>query len=146
MAQTVYGVAIKRRTELERAGFKNHVLNDWFGHSGAIAQEHYLQITEADFEAAMIENGATSDSVAPLVDPSGVKTKPPANIAPIRIPNKKRALMALASLLMVMKIHPVGFEPTTLGSEDRCAIQLRHGCVKHAFTISLTGFGFSDNC
>lgn len=25
------------------------------------------------------------------------------------------------------KIRPVGFEPTTLGSEDRCAIQLRHG-------------------
>lgn len=23
--------------------------------------------------------------------------------------------------------RPVGFEPTTLGSEDRCAIQLRHG-------------------
>ena len=27
------------------------------------------------------------------------------------------------------KIRPVGFEPTTLGSEDRCAIQLRHGRV-----------------
>ncbi len=27
------------------------------------------------------------------------------------------------------KIHPEGFEPPTLGSEDRCAIQLRHGCV-----------------
>lgn len=25
--------------------------------------------------------------------------------------------------------RPVGFEPTTLGSEDRCAIQLRHGRV-----------------
>ncbi len=107
-----------RRTELERAGFKNHVLNDWFGHTGAIAQEHYLQTTEADFEAAMVKNGATGDSVAPLVAPSGVKTKPSANITKIRIPNKKRALMALLSLLMVMKIHPVGFEPTTLGSEE----------------------------
>ena len=27
------------------------------------------------------------------------------------------------------KARPVGFEPTTLGSEDRCAIQLRHGRV-----------------
>ncbi len=26
------------------------------------------------------------------------------------------------------EIHPSGFEPETLGSEDRCAIQLRHGC------------------
>ncbi len=25
-------------------------------------------------------------------------------------------------------VHPSGFEPETLGSEDRCAIQLRHGC------------------
>ena len=28
------------------------------------------------------------------------------------------------------KARPVGFEPTTLGSEDRCAIQLRHGRVQ----------------
>ena len=28
---------------------------------------------------------------------------------------------------MFSKARPVGFEPTTLGSEDRCAIQLRHG-------------------
>ena len=26
------------------------------------------------------------------------------------------------------QVHPSGFEPETLGSEDRCAIQLRHGC------------------
>ncbi len=42
-----------RRTELERTGrFANHVLNDWFGHSGAIAETHYLQTTEADFDLA----------------------------------------------------------------------------------------------
>ncbi len=64
-----------RRTELERAGFKNHVLNDWFGHTGAIAQEHYLQTTEADFAAAMIENRSTGNSVDPLVDPSGGKNQ-----------------------------------------------------------------------
>ena len=42
-----------RRTELERTGrFANHVLNDWFGHSGAIAETHYLQTTEDDFKLA----------------------------------------------------------------------------------------------
>jgi hypothetical protein len=25
------------------------------------------------------------------------------------------------------RVRPEGFEPPTLGSEDRCAIQLRHG-------------------
>lgn len=27
------------------------------------------------------------------------------------------------------QVRPAGFEPATLGSEDRCAIQLRHGRV-----------------
>ncbi|WP_419195165.1 type I restriction endonuclease [Novipirellula herctigrandis] len=53
-----------RRTELERTGrFANHVLNDWFGHSGAIAETHYLQTTEADFSEAGF--------IAPLTDPEG---------------------------------------------------------------------------
>lgn len=42
-----------RRTELERTRrFANHVLNDWFGHSGAIAETHDLQPTEDDFKLA----------------------------------------------------------------------------------------------
>ena len=114
-----------RRTELERAGFKNHVLNNWFGHTGAIAEEHYLQVTEDDFAEA---NGATKISVAPLVAPSEADSTPSTPISPSKKPNKKRALMALSTLLMAMGIHPIGFEPITLGSEDRCAIQLRHGC------------------
>ena len=113
-----------RRTELERAEFKNHVLNEWFGHSVAIAQEHYLQVTESDFEQAAGTLGQPSGSV----DPSQGKQGPPRSITETQKPNKKRALMALATVLMFLKIHPIGFEPITLGSEDRCAIQLRHGC------------------
>ncbi len=78
-----------RRTELERAGFKNHVLNEWFGHSGAIAQEHYLQVTESDFEQAAGTLGQPSGSVAPLVDPSLGKQGPSRSITQTQKPNKK---------------------------------------------------------
>ena len=48
-----------RRTELERSGgLANHVLNDWFGHSGAVAETYYLQTTEADFDLAVKQLGA----------------------------------------------------------------------------------------
>ena len=35
----------------------NHVLNDWFGHSGAVAETYYLQTTEADFDLAVKQLG-----------------------------------------------------------------------------------------
>jgi hypothetical protein len=34
------------------------------------------------------------------------------------------------------RVHPAGFEPATLGSEDRCAIQLCHGCVWQCSTAA----------
>jgi hypothetical protein len=105
-----------RRTELERAGFKNHVLNDWFGHTGAIAETHYLQTTEADFEAATgtdSQNGATASSVAPLVAPSREEQPASASISSIKKLNKKGALMALSALLMLLEVHPSGSEPST---------------------------------
>ncbi|EMB18316.1 integrase family protein [Rhodopirellula europaea 6C] len=50
-----------RRTELERSGrHKNHVLNDWFGHSGAIAETHYLSVTEDDFLDALADEPASN--------------------------------------------------------------------------------------
>ena len=33
-----------RRTELEEV-FPNHVVNEWMGHSGVVAEKHYLQVT-----------------------------------------------------------------------------------------------------
>ena len=42
-----------RQAELEGTGrYRNHVLNDWLGHSGAIAETHYLQTTEFDYAEA----------------------------------------------------------------------------------------------
>jgi integrase len=54
-----------RRTELERSGrHPNHVLNAWFGHTGQIAETHYLQVTEDDFAVAInSKDGAVGTSV-----------------------------------------------------------------------------------
>jgi hypothetical protein len=43
-----YGTELQR---LKRGGVRNYVLNEWFGHSGAIAEEHYLLVTEGDYAA-----------------------------------------------------------------------------------------------
>ena len=77
-----------RRTELERSGkYANHVLNDWFGHSGAIAETHYLQTTEDDF-------GVAIGSVGLLVGPSVRNQEPPREIEKQKNPGNSRVLMA----------------------------------------------------
>lgn len=78
-----------RRTELERSGrFANHVLNDWFGHTGAIAETYYLQVTEDDFAMAVVP------SVVPLVVPSQGKPVPPRSIKAQKNPGKTGVVMA----------------------------------------------------
>ena len=39
---------------MERSGrYLNHVLSDWFGHSGTIAETYYLQTAEDDDAEAL---------------------------------------------------------------------------------------------
>jgi integrase len=99
-----------RRTELERAGFKNHVLNDWFGHTGAIAEEHYLQVTEADFEAATEQQTQKAVHVGPSVGPSKLKQRPSSTFSKVEKPNEKRAMKVLGALITALSIHPSGSE------------------------------------
>jgi integrase len=44
-----------RRTELQES-FPDHVVNNWLGHSGKVAEKHYLQVTE-DHWGRAIEDG-----------------------------------------------------------------------------------------
>ncbi len=77
-----------RRTELERSGkYANHVVNDWFGHSGAIAETHYLQTTEDDF-------GLAIGSVGLLVGPSVGNQEPLREIGKQKNPGNPKVLMA----------------------------------------------------
>ncbi len=77
-----------RRTELERSGrFANHVLNDWFGHSGAIAETYYLQTTEEDFDLA-------GDLLGCLLGiPSQRSQEPPREVTKRKNPGKTGVVM-----------------------------------------------------
>lgn len=75
-----------RRTELERSGgHANHVLNAWFGHSGAIAEAHYLQVTEEDFESAVLGGITVGTSQGIVSRPRAIGTQ--------KKPRKNRGLM-----------------------------------------------------
>lgn len=120
-----------RRTELERSGrHKNHVLNDWFGHSGAIAETHYLSVTEDDFLDALADEPASN---VPSTDLEGTQEGTSVDSAGPSAETEEsqrlRAWDGWRGLGKSQSVHPEGFEPPTLGSEDRCSIQLSYGCA-----------------
>jgi hypothetical protein len=91
-----------RRTDLERSGkHPNHVLNEWFGHTGAIAETHSLQVTEDDFVGAVV----------PSVNPSQRKE---AHHPPI----KKRKNPGESGVLMANSGVPMGQQYTPLDSNQ----------------------------
>lgn len=91
-----------RRTELERSGrFANHVLNDWFGHTGAIAETHYLQVTEDDFSVAVVPSVDTS-VVTSLGQP-----QPPRSIKAQKNPGNSGAVMTADGVRWEGKYTPL---------------------------------------
>jgi hypothetical protein len=106
-----------RETELA-AEFPLHVVCAWIGNSAAIAQKHYLQVTDADFERAAfagVEGGAESGAVAvqkavqSAVDrdcqESPEMQKPPENRGFLQI------LSTVVNRLQTQGIPPRGLEP-----------------------------------
>jgi len=82
-----------RETELKRE-YPDHVVYSWIGHTEAVALEHYLMVTDADFERAAspppsagerpasnqpiypAQNPAQSDDVSGRQEPSGQEKEP----------------------------------------------------------------------
>lgn len=48
-----HALRASRQTDLMKAGFPQHVINKWIGNSRAVAEEHYLMVTEADYAKAV---------------------------------------------------------------------------------------------
>lgn len=57
-----------RRTELQER-FPDHVVNRWLGHSGKVAEKHYLQVTEEHWERAS-ELSTNSSPIVPSFEQS----------------------------------------------------------------------------
>ncbi len=70
------------------------MLNDWFGHTGAIAETHYLQVTEDDFSAAVVPR------VDPLVIPSQGTPESRRTVGKRKNPGQTGALMAVSGVQM----------------------------------------------
>lgn len=94
-----------RRTELQEQ-FPSHVINTWLGQSTVIAERHYLQVTDAHWQAAI-------ESCPPIRPPIGDQTGPISkNHDKLETP-KNTGFDGLMGLAMAIPIPPLGLEPRT---------------------------------
>ncbi|MBX3423413.1 MAG: tyrosine-type recombinase/integrase [Pirellulaceae bacterium] len=94
------------RTELENEGIRSHVCDSWLGHSTAVAQKHYLQVTDADWKNALQRRPLTGSLVtsgAATITKNHATHKPLENIASD----------ASQGFVMARGIPPTGLEPVT---------------------------------
>ncbi len=99
--------------------FPDHVVNKWLGHSGKVAEKHYLQVTDEHWGKAMESRPPAGSPIGNPRDPS-VELMKQQNRAICRV------LMVTGGVVMTPKIGPVGLEPTTYGLEIRCSVQLSY--------------------
>ncbi|MFO0899998.1 MAG: hypothetical protein U0836_21405 [Pirellulales bacterium] len=96
-----------RVTELA-AEFPAHVAAEWLGHSTLVAQKHYWQVTEADFQKA----GKAAQN--PAQQPHAEARKDSCDLTPAheKTPEKPGSAVP-CDLLHGCSVPPVGLEPTT---------------------------------
>ena len=94
-----------RENELERFN-PSHVVQDWIGHSRKTAEDHYLRVSEADFDRAMGWSHSGQQGPADACIPS------PENLSAL----KKPLLQAAAEICRTTRrgqTPPLGLEPRT---------------------------------
>lgn len=95
------------QTDLAR-DFPAHVVCEWIGNSEAVARDHYLQVTEADFEKAS-QPEAKSEAVGSRNGSQGVEVKQFANKKSPGIAERFETMRNTANF----SVRHVGLEPTT---------------------------------
>ena len=63
-----------RRTELQDK-FLDHVVNKWLGHSGKVAEKHYLQVTDEHWQTAAAFGSLTGSLITNNHEPSSSSTE-----------------------------------------------------------------------
>jgi Phage integrase family len=124
-----HNLRASRETELA-AEFPIHVVCEWIGNSARIAAAHYLQVTEGDFERAS-QGGAKCGAIEaqnPAQQPAAQnrKSSQESTEAEGECEDMREAAVMCATTQNDL-VRPEGFEPPTLGSEDRCSVQLSYG-------------------
>lgn len=93
-----------RRTELQKL-HPGHVVNAWLGQSTQTANNYYLQVTDADWEAA---TKVCSPICSPVTVPSRDIRKDSTNHQGNKKPSKTHAIDGSRGLLIVSEVTPMG--------------------------------------
>ncbi len=110
-----------RRTELQER-FPDHVINNWLGHSGAVAEKHYLQVTDEHWGQAVSDGSPTGspippetrgklDSGSPTGSPIANNSGPSLPIPETKKPRENRGFDGLQWVQTGCLATPQGLEP-----------------------------------
>ncbi len=92
-----------RRTELQEV-FPDHVVNKWLGHSGKVAEKHYLQVTDEHWGKAI---EARTPAGSPItVPPETIKGNPETTKPSVLLGSD-----GVSGLMMPYVMTPTGVEP-----------------------------------
>lgn len=92
-----------RRADLQEL-FPDHVINAWLGHSGAVAEKHYLQVTDEHWRLAGLEP-------APVVAPVTKEQSPSEPSPETKKARKLRASDVPCLPVIGQGMTPTGIEP-----------------------------------
>lgn len=152
-----HNLRASRQTELAET-YPIHVVCDWIGNSRAVAQEHYLQVTDDHFERAIGHKAVIPDMAATDGASSSAAIKPLSEAAqnpaqytaeqavmewkPCGEQEQKTPYLPMLSLphlpIPKVKVGGTGLEPVTPSVSCWCASQLRQPPDKAYFVASST--------